>query len=198
VSVPKSLILQRIRPKKGPNDAKCPTKEAKILVTRIDLHENDAKKIKKVPLKFQVEYLVTLADALDRGGLRTYNEIKLSNNEIKNRQSDVLYEKYIMLKYLDNKKIRYHREYKFDDCKNINLLKFDFYLPDYNLCIEYDGRQHFESMDIFGGDIEFEKRKKNDKIKNDFCKDSKIRMLRVSYFEKNIESLLDLFLITEK
>ena len=41
----------------------------------------DAKKIKKVPLKFQVEYLVTLADALDRGGLRTYNEIKLSNND---------------------------------------------------------------------------------------------------------------------
>jgi len=65
---------------------------------------SEAKKIKNVPLKFQVEYLITLAEATDRGGLRTYNEIKVSNNEIKNRQSDVLYEKYIMLKYLDNKK----------------------------------------------------------------------------------------------
>jgi very-short-patch-repair endonuclease len=96
----------------------------------------------------------------------------------------------LIAKYLDNKKIKYHREYKFDDCKNIGLLKFDFYLPEHNLCIEYDGRQHFESIDIFGGDIEFEKRKINDKIKNNFCINSKIELLRIPFFQKNIESLL--------
>jgi hypothetical protein len=96
----------------------------------------------------------------------------------------------LIAKYLDNKKIKYHREYKFDDCKNINLLKFDFYLPEHNLCIEYDGRQHFESMDIFGGAIEFEKRKINDKIKNNFCMNSKIELFRIPFFQRNIESLL--------
>ena len=65
---------------------------------------NDAKKLQKVSLNVQVDYLVTLAEALDRSGFRSYNEIKLSNSEFRKRQSDVLYEKYVMLNYLDKKK----------------------------------------------------------------------------------------------
>jgi len=65
---------------------------------------DDAKKLQKVSLKFQVDYLVTLAEALDRSGFRSYNEIKLSNSEFRKRQSDVLYEKYAMLRHLDKKK----------------------------------------------------------------------------------------------
>jgi len=94
--------------------------------------------------------------------------------------------------YLDNKSINYHREFKFDDCKNINSLKFDFYLPDHNLCIEYDGKQHFESMDIFGGDIEFEKRKINDRIKDDYCSKNKIRLIRISYSDNIFKILCNL------
>lgn len=94
--------------------------------------------------------------------------------------------------YLDSKFIRYHREFKFDDCKNINPLRFDFYLPDHNLCIEYDGKQHFESMDIFGGDIEFEKRKSNDRVKDDYCSRNKINLVRISYSDKILERLYNL------
>lgn len=65
---------------------------------------DDAKKLQKVSLKFQVDYLVTFAEALDRSGFRSYNEIKLSNSEFRKRQSDVLYEKYVTLKYFDKKK----------------------------------------------------------------------------------------------
>ncbi len=96
--------------------------------------------------------------------------------------------------YLDNKSINYHREFKFDDCKNINSLKFDFYLPDHNLCIEYDGKQHFESMDIFGGDIEFEKRKINDRIKDDYCSKNKIRLIRISYSDNIFGKLQSIFI----
>lgn len=64
---------------------------------------NDSKRIKNVPLDIQIDYLTTLAEALDRSGFRTYNEIKLSNKEFRKRQADVLYEKYLMLKYLDDK-----------------------------------------------------------------------------------------------
>lgn len=65
---------------------------------------DDKKKIQKVPIKHQIDYLLTFAEALDRGGFKTYNEIKLSNNELKNRQSDVLYERYQFMKHADKKK----------------------------------------------------------------------------------------------
>lgn len=53
--------------------------------------------------------------------------------------------------------------------KNILTLKFDFYLTELNILIEFDGRQHFEIVEIFGGEKEFRKRQKNDRIKNEYC-----------------------------
>ena len=70
-----------------------------------------------------------------------------------------------ILNFLDDKKINYKREYFYKDCKNINYLRFDFYLIDYNVLIEYDGQQHFKSIEHWGGDEEFKKRKINDSIK---------------------------------
>jgi hypothetical protein len=86
-------------------------------------------------------------------------------------------------KYLIENKISYQRQYKIEDCRNILPLPFDFYLPELNILIEYDGKQHFESIDLFGGEIEFKKRKKNDDIKNKYCKKNKIPLLRIPYFE---------------
>ena len=43
--------------------------------------------------------------------------------------------------------INYIREKRFKDCKNIKPLPFDFYLPEKNICIEYDGEHHFKSID---------------------------------------------------
>jgi very-short-patch-repair endonuclease len=73
----------------------------------------------------------------------------------------------------------------------IKKLKFDFYLPNYNLCIEYDGRQHFEPIDFFGGEKNFEIIKKRDKIKNEYCLNNNIHLIRIPYNEyKNINSIL--------
>ena len=52
--------------------------------------------------------------------------------------------------WLKNRSIKFIIQYVFDDCKNFNSLPFDFYLPDYNLLIEYDGEQHFEPVDFAG------------------------------------------------
>lgn len=44
--------------------------------------------------------------------------------------------------------IIFYKEYQFIDCinpKTNTKLRFDFYLPDYNCCIEYDGKQHYVS-----------------------------------------------------
>ena len=59
----------------------------------------------------------------------------------------------------------YFREMRFDDCKYKNTLPFDFYVPSYNLLIEYQGEQHFRAVDYFGGIESFLLGKKKDSIK---------------------------------
>jgi very-short-patch-repair endonuclease len=86
---------------------------------------------------------------------------------------------------LDSKNIFYHREYGFDDCKKIRQLKFDFYLPDYSLLIEFDGQQHFKAINFFGGDSTFKEYKERDKIKDDYCVKQNIRLIRIPYNEIN-------------
>ena len=92
-------------------------------------------------------------------------------------------------KILDNKKIKYITQHKFDDCKNVLPLSFDFYISEYNCCIEYDGLQHFEPVKYWGGDETFEKIKLRDKIKTEYCKNNNIQLIRIRYDEKIIDKL---------
>lgn len=85
---------------------------------------------------------------------------------------------------LEDEGILYEKEKVFDKCRNLKTnypLRFDFYLPEYNCCIEYDGAQHFRPVDCFGGEEEFEKIVYRDDIKNKFCKDNNITIIRFSY-----------------
>ena len=68
------------------------------------------------------------------------------------------------------------------DCRHNSKLRFDFYLPYDNLCIEYDGIQHYKPIDFFGGDDEFQKTKMRDEIKNIFCKVNGIKLIRIPYY----------------
>ena len=85
--------------------------------------------------------------------------------------------------HLQDNNIKFISQHKFNDCKNINKLSFDFYLPDKNLCIEFDGRQHFASYNYFGGKSAYEKVVLRDKINNIF-------LLRINYKEDIIKSLM--------
>jgi very-short-patch-repair endonuclease len=94
-------------------------------------------------------------------------------------------------KYLDNRAVEYLREYKFDDCKNIYPLRFDFYIPDYRMVIEFDGIQHYEPISFFGGIKALEKLKINDTIKNNYCEENYINLIRIRYDEVDrIEKIL--------
>jgi len=84
-------------------------------------------------------------------------------------------------KYLDKKEISYYRQHKFHDCKNIHQLPFDFYLPKYRMVIEFDGKQHYEPIEHFGGAEAYERLKINDKIKNDYCEENFIDLIRIRY-----------------
>ena len=80
----------------------------------------------------------------------------------------------------------------FDSCLDIRKLKFDFYLLDYNICIEFDGYQHFKSVKWFGGDEYLDNIKRKDNIKTQFCKDNNIELLRIKYNQINkIDEILD-------
>lgn len=87
--------------------------------------------------------------------------------------------------------IDYILQYKFDDCKFYNKLPFDFYIPSMNTCIEYDGKQHFQYVHSWGGYDEFINRLIRDSIKNIYCRENKIKLIRIPYYEfENIEEIL--------
>lgn len=96
--------------------------------------------------------------------------------------------------YLENKKINFISQKWFADCRDANPLPFDFYLFDYNTVIEFDGRQHFEETGHFAYPLEIVQ--KHDKIKNIYCKEHNIYLIRIPYWNYNkIEEILDKELI---
>jgi len=98
----------------------------------------------------------------------------------------------VLIKYGLKFNIDYFREHSFKECKNKKLLLFDFYIPNKNLVIEFDGQQHFKPISLFGGNKAFTTNLANDIIKDTFCALHRIKLIRIPYWDlKNIESILD-------
>lgn len=95
--------------------------------------------------------------------------------------------------YLLKNNIKYEREKTFDTLKDKHKLRFDFYLEDYNLVIEYDGLQH-EKAGWYKNEEKLNITKKHDKMKNNWCKNNDIDILRISYKEKDIIAYLNKYL----
>lgn len=65
-------------------------------------------------------------------------------------------------------------------------------MPKYNLCIEYDGEQHFTPVEHFGGLDFFITTKIRDTIKNIYCEKNGINLIRISYKDYNkVEEILN-------
>ena len=80
--------------------------------------------------------------------------------------------------------IDFKPQYTFNDCKSVYVLRFDFGVLYNNKLlglIEYDGKQHFEPIDFFGGEDGFRKTQERDKIKNVYCQTRNIPLLRLPY-----------------
>jgi len=94
---------------------------------------------------------------------------------------------------LKENNINFIREKTFDECRNPESgakLKFDFYIPEKNLCIEYDGRQHFVPVEMWGGEAALKETQKRDKIKDGYCENNNIHLLRISYKESVEKKLM--------
>lgn len=97
-------------------------------------------------------------------------------------------------KLLTEMNIDFIEQKRFKDCRDKNPLPFDFYLPKYNLCVEYQGEQHY--IPIKRGNISKEQMKENlkkvqkrDRIKHKYCKEKGILLLEIKYTD-NIEKKL--------
>lgn len=97
---------------------------------------------------------------------------------------------------LDIMNITYETQYKYKNCKDKKQLPFDFrfILNNKEYIIEYDGKQHFEPVESFGGEIGFKITKKHDEIKNLFCEENNINLLRIKYTSENIKELIENFI----
>jgi hypothetical protein len=101
--------------------------------------------------------------------------------------------------YLEKNNIPFKQFHKLKGCfSEINgrciLLTFDFYLPEQNAVIEYDGEQHYKPVERFGGEPTYQRQVILDNIKNVFCSKSGIKMIRIPYTvkkPKDIKELLD-------
>lgn len=100
-------------------------------------------------------------------------------------------------KYFQDKKIIFEKEKRFDDCKHIRTLPFDYFLKDYNCCVEVDGEFHFD--EYYNGGTGWAKNKEEihirDEIKTNYCKNNNILLIRLPYYyfktAKYIEVLND-------
>lgn len=100
--------------------------------------------------------------------------------------------------FLDSNKIANKPEYTI--FVGDNYYRFDFYLPQYNLFIEYDGEQHYKPVRYHTqsddeAEQNFKRTQKHDKIKNLYCEDNHINLLRIPYWEKeNINEIISNYL----
>lgn len=84
--------------------------------------------------------------------------------------------------------IQFEQEKRFDGCRDQKSLPFDFYLPTHRTCVEFDGKQHF--VDIYGKDTLLQTQK-HDCIKNKYCEENSIILIRIPYWEgNNIDQIL--------
>lgn len=87
-------------------------------------------------------------------------------------------ERYIV-NYVRERHLLFDREKEFPDLVDENPLRFDFYLMDYNLLVEVDGEQHYRGSMFHRTREQWMKQVNHDEMKNKYCKEREIHLLRI-------------------
>lgn len=96
---------------------------------------------------------------------------------------------------LQDNNIKFYFQHRFDW---LGLQSLDFYLPDYNIAIECQGRQHFESVEYFGGDEGLKQTKERDLLKEKLCNEHNIKLYYFSNKQYNNEIITNEQVLIEK
>lgn len=104
--------------------------------------------------------------------------------------------------YLLEHNINFVREMAWVECRSDKdkLLRFDFYLPDLNIVIEYQGQHHYKPINKYRRAASVHRRIViNDQVKRDFCNKFNIKLIEICYLEfKNISTILDELILQPK
>jgi len=107
-----------------------------------------------------------------------------------------------IIKILNKNNITFESEKSFTNCRSPKnrLLRFDFYLPKYNLLIEYQGHHHYQPINKYKrARITHEKTKIHDEIKRQYSINNNISLLAIHYKDfKIVEEIIIVFLYGEK
>ena len=99
-------------------------------------------------------------------------------------------------KILDDIQVNYIPQKSLPDCRHINPLRFDFVLFDGEKvigAIEYNGQQHYQPVNIFGGEESFEVTILRDSIKKAYCESRNIPLLVIPHWKKNLSEMVTEF-----
>lgn len=96
--------------------------------------------------------------------------------------------------FLKNNNILFEDQKTFEGLKYKHDLKFDFFLIDFNTCIEFDGEQHRNPKHYFNKFNDFTEQQIKDELKNEYCKKNGISLIRIENI-KDIKSILMKFVI---
>ena len=99
-----------------------------------------------------------------------------------------------ILELLESNHIEYIHQMTYKDLLGVKekLLSYDFYLPKYNLLIEFQGGQHEKPIDLFGGEEQFKIQQEHDKRKKEYAKLHNIKLLEIWYYDfDNITEILN-------
>lgn len=94
---------------------------------------------------------------------------------------------------LKSKEVEYEIQKVYEDLKvRGKYLPFDFYLPNENLLIEYDGIQHFKEVPYFGGAKKLKDQQRRDNLKNKYAEYNGIKLIRIpyTYTEEEIKTVI--------
>lgn len=123
------------------------------------------------------------------------SNVKYNQNKIKRENRSI--GEQLVYEFLTNNTYSFIEQHTFDNCKYVNKLRYDFYLEEYNLLIEVQGKQHYEPV-CFGGIskeaaiINFELQQLRDNAKREYCKKYNIELLEIPYWEfNNIKTLIE-------
>lgn len=134
--------------------------------------------IKKYPT-YECECLLCGNTKISKGKL-------LKNGKVKSCGCVKSVSEQIVQEMFENNNIIFKSQYRFEDCRNINPLPFDFVIFDTNkniiFALELDGIHHYIEQDNFNN---LEYVKNNDNIKNKYCADNDIDLIRIPYYEFN-------------
>lgn len=93
--------------------------------------------------------------------------------------------------WLNDRGITYIPQKTFLNCGGRRPYPFDFYLPDFGICIEFDGEQHTRPEAFMGGERSYEALKARDAAKDAYCESNGLILIRIAHTDfKRIPEIL--------